>query len=919
MPQPLFFSSPRILQKMDRPKAILKEKLRRSVVHMSDWHSRPLEQVMKELDSRPSGLTERESAQRLERLGPNQLEPPRKPSVMARVLGQLKDPMILVLLGAAALSLVASGGEDWLDGAIILIIVLVNGVISITQEDHAQQALEELRRMSSPQAHVLREGRAKKISAAALVPGDVILLEAGDMVPADARVMECSRLQADDSAMTGESVPVEKGAHDRLPEEAALGDRTNMVLSGTMITAGRGTALVVATGMDTQMGRIANLLLEDKEGDTPLQRKMGEISKSLSFLCLSVCAVMFGVGLIQGKNMLDMFLTAVSLAVAAIPEGLPAIVTIVLALGVQRMAARGAIVKKLPAVETLGCASVICSDKTGTLTQNRMTVQELWTPAGGHRRDALLAGCLCSDARLEWKAGAPTAVGDPTEGALVVAAAREGVDQEKEEQNWPRTADLPFDSGRKLMSTIHAREDGSWTVFVKGAPDILLERCVAGPRGPLSAQDRRAVLEANEAMAQKALRVIAVARRELHILPPGLEPRAVESGLTFLGLFGLMDPPRPEVKAAVARCHLAGVRPVMITGDHRATAAAVARELDIIRPGEWTVTGGELDFMPQEVLEEDIEKFAVFARVTPEHKMRIVKAWQKRGHVVAMTGDGVNDAPALKTADIGCAMGVAGTDVAKGAAHMILTDDNFSTIVSAIEEGRGIYSNIRKAIHYLLSCNIGEIFTIFAATLLDFGQMPLVPVQLLWLNLVTDSLPALALGVEPVEEGVMEEKPRDAAAGLFDQKFSFRLAWQGLMVGGLTLAAYFLGFTRLAAPGMEGAVANTMAFATLTLCQLFHAFNVRSEDRSLFAQGALSNPAMNRAFLVGMALQLSVLLVPPLQGVFAVTAMDSAQWLAVFGLAAAPIPICEITKALGRKGERGEREERSAVREKAKR
>ena len=886
---------------------------------MSDWHSRPLEQVMKELDSRPSGLTERESAQRLERLGPNQLEPPRKPSVMARVLGQLKDPMILVLLGAAALSLAASGGEDWLDGAIILIIVLVNGVISITQEDHAQQALEELRRMSSPQAHVLREGRAKKISAAALVPGDVILLEAGDMVPADARVMECSRLQADESAMTGESVPVEKGAHDRLPEEAALGDRTNMVLSGTMITAGRGTALVVATGMDTQMGRIANLLLEDKEGDTPLQRKMGEISKSLSFLCLSVCAVMFGVGLIQGKNMLDMFLTAVSLAVAAIPEGLPAIVTIVLTLGVQRMAARGAIVKKLPAVETLGCASVICSDKTGTLTQNRMTVQELWTPAGGHRRDALLAGCLCSDARLEWKAGAPTAVGDPTEGALVVAAAREGVDQEKEEQNWPRTADLPFDSGRKLMSTIHAREDGSWTVFVKGAPDILLERCVAGPRGPLSAQDRRAVLEANEAMAQKALRVIAVARRELHILPPGLEPRAVESGLTFLGLFGLMDPPRPEVKAAVARCHLAGVRPVMITGDHRATAAAVARELDIIRPGEWTVTGGELDFMPQEVLEEDIEKFAVFARVTPEHKMRIVKAWQKRGHVVAMTGDGVNDAPALKTADIGCAMGVAGTDVAKGAAHMILTDDNFSTIVSAIEEGRGIYSNIRKAIHYLLSCNIGEIFTIFAATLLDFGQMPLVPVQLLWLNLVTDSLPALALGVEPVEEGVMEEKPRDAAAGLFDQKFSFRLAWQGLMVGGLTLAAYFLGFTRLATPGMEGAVANTMAFATLTLCQLFHAFNVRSEDRSLFAQGALSNPAMNRAFLVGMALQLSVLLVPPLQGVFAVTAMDSAQWLAVFGLAAAPIPICEITKALGRKGERGEREERSAVREKAKR
>ena len=512
---------------------------------------------------------------------------------------------------------------------------------------------------------------------------------------------------------------------------------------------------------------------------------------------------MFGVGLIQGKDLLDMFLTAVSLAVAAIPEGLPAIVTIVLALGVGRMARRGAIVKKLPAVETLGCAGVICSDKTGTLTQNRMTVQQVWIPAGGRRREALLAGCLCSDARLEWRAGAPAAQGDPTEGALVVAAAREGLDKNKLEEEQPRRADLPFDSTRKLMSTVHPKADGGFRVYVKGAPDVLLDRCTAGPRGPLTAPQRSRILRANEEMAGQALRVLAVAERDLAFLPPSLDSQTLESGLTFLGLFGLMDPPRPEAKAAVALCHRAGVRPVMITGDHKATASAVARELDILRPGDRTLTGSELDFLPQELLEEDIDQFSVFARVSPEHKMRIVNAWQKKGKIVAMTGDGVNDAPALKAADIGCAMGRSGTDVAKGAAAMILTDDNFSTIVEAIEEGRGIYANIRKAIHYLLSCNIGEILTIFTATLLNFGQMPLVPVQLLWLNLVTDSLPALALGVEPVEAGVMEQPPRPADQGLFDKQFSLRLAWQGLMVGGLTLAAYFLGFTRLAAPGME--------------------------------------------------------------------------------------------------------------------
>ena len=863
---------------------------------MNRWHSEPVAQLLQELDARPGGLSPHQAEERLRRYGPNELEPPRQEGLLGRILGQLKDPMILVLLGAAGVSLAASGGEDWLDAVIILVIVVVNGIISISQEDRAQQALEELRKLSSPQAAVLRGGKVTKIPAAQLVPGDVILLEAGDLVPADARILECSRLQADESPMTGESVPVEKAPSESLPADAPLGDWTNMVISGTLITAGRGTALVCATGMDTQMGHIAGLLLDSEGTDTPLQRRMGEISKTLSFLCLCVCAVMFGVGLIQGKELLDMFLTAVSLAVAAIPEGLPAIVTIVLALGVGRMARRGAIVKKLPAVETLGCAGVICSDKTGTLTQNRMTVQQVWIPAGGRRREALLAGCLCSDARLEWRAGAPAAQGDPTEGALVVAAAREGLDKNKLEEEQPRRADLPFDSTRKLMSTVHPKADGGFRVYVKGAPDVLLDRCTAGPRGPLTAPQRSRILRANEEMAGQALRVLAVAQRDLAFLPPSLDSQTLESGLTFLGLFGLMDPPRPEAKAAVALCHRAGVRPVMITGDHKATASAVARELDILRPGDRTLTGAELDFLPQELLEEDIDQFSVFARVSPEHKMRIVNAWQKKGKIVAMTGDGVNDAPALKAADIGCAMGRSGTDVAKGAAAMILTDDNFSTIVEAIEEGRGIYANIRKAIHYLLSCNIGE----------------MVPVQLLWLNLVTDSLPALALGVEPVEAGVMEQPPRPADQGLFDKQFSLRLAWQGLMVGGLTLAAYFLGFTRLAAPGMEGAVANTMAFSTLTLSQLFHAFNVRSEDRSIFAQGVLSNPAMNRAFLAGLALQLSVLLIPPLQGVFSVVPMDFAQWLTVLVLAAAPVPICECAKALSRRRSAPEQEEKPA-------
>ena len=871
---------------------------------MNSWHDKPPERVLAELEtSRDHGLSDTQAKERLNRYGPNTLEQHERDSMLKRLLSQLKDPMILVLLAAAVLSLLASGFEDWLDSVIILVIVLVNAAISISQEDNAEKALEALQKMSAPLAKVLRSGALVRMETTQLVPGDIIVLEAGDLVPADARILECAGLKADESSMTGESVPVSKQALDLLPTETPLGDRVNMVISATMITNGRAVCVVTGTGMDTEMGRIAGMLQNAGEVSTPLQRRMAEISKILSLICLFVCALMFGLGLIQGKGLLDMFLTAVSLAVAAIPEGLPAIVTIVLALGVQRMAKRNAIVKKLPAVETLGCASVICSDKTGTLTQNKMTVVDVWTAGNAHRAEALTIGALCSDAGLTYENGQAMFSGDPTEAALVSIAYAEGLDKNRLEKTSPRRAELPFDSERKLMSTIHPKRGGGFRIMVKGAPDVLLGRCtriLSGSPVLLDSAMRHRILSANEEMASRALRVLGLAWRDVDSIPAVLSSESLERDLTFVGLAGMIDPPRTEAKEAVKRCYAAGIRPVMITGDHKLTAVAIAKELDIFRSGDLAITGEDLDFMPQEMLERDVEKFSVYARVSPEHKMRIVQAWQKRGRVVAMTGDGVNDAPALKAADIGCAMGVAGTDVAKSAADMILTDDNFATIVHAVEQGRGIYANIKKAIHYLLSCNIGEILTIFVATLFDFDQMPLIPVQLLWLNLVTDSLPALALGMEPVEANVMKQKPREASESLFSKGFSLRLAWQGIMVGALTLAAYCLGEYALGDPAIADATANTMAFATLTLSQLFHAFDVRSEDRSLFHIGVFSNKAMNEAFLVGLAMQMSVLCLPPLQKIFSVVFLDPMEWLVVLALAVAPIIFCEIEKILRR-------------------
>ena len=864
---------------------------------MHPWHTLSTGQVLEQLRADPvSGLAVNEAAQRLQHYGPNQLKQPPQPSWALRFLNQVKDPMVLVLLAAAALSLLSSRGRDWLDAVIILVIVLVNAGISLSQESSAQRALDALRQMSAPQARVIRDRQLRRIDAARLVPGDLIQLEAGDLVPADARLLDCAGLKADESAVTGESLPVTKDAHATLSEDTPLGDRTNLVIASSIITAGRATAVVTATGMDTEMGKIAALLLGQKEVDTPMQRKMVEISKKLSLLCLGVCAILFGVGLLQGKPLLSMLLIAVSLAVAAIPEGLPAIVTIVLALGVQRLAARHAIVKKLPAVETLGCASVICSDKTGTLTRNQMTVTDLWTPTPKGKELALVIGALCSDATLNPDG---SCAGDPTETAIVLAAQEQGFDKNQLEREFPRVAELPFDSTRKRMTTVHPKPGGGYRIMVKGAADVLLSRSTHILRQgvqPLDADARTQVEDANTQMANQALRVLGLAYKEVSRLPRVSDFGELEKNLTFIGLVGMIDPPRAEVKAAVQACHHAGIRPVMITGDHKATAVAIARELGFWQNGDLALTGADLDFLPEELLEEQITRCSVFARVSPEHKLRIVQTLQRAGQVVAMTGDGVNDAPALKVADIGCAMGQTGTDVAKGAADMILTDDNFSTIVAAVEQGRGIYANIRKSIHYLLSCNIGEIFTLFLATVLDFRQLPLIPVQLLWLNLVTDSLPALALGVEPVEEDVMEQPPRPASASLFSGGFSFQLAWQGVLVGLVTLAAYFLGEYILSSPNETYQAANTMAFATLTLCQLFHAYDVRSDHRSIFELGIFTNPAMNRAFLAGALLQCAVLLLPPLQTVFSVVPLNAAEWLTVLALSVTPTAVCEGVK-----------------------
>lgn len=855
------------------------------------WFTKSKEEVLRSLDTDiKEGLSSQEAEKRLQSFGRNELDVKKKESVVKKVIGQLEDPMIIVLLIAAFLSYVSSGFKDWTDSVIILLIVVINAIISISQENNANKSLEALQKMSAPLAKVIRNKKMEHIETAMLVPGDIIELEAGDLVPADVRILSAANLKADESAMTGESVPVNKKALEGLPDDTVLADRKNMLISSTVITNGRATCVVTNTGMNTEVGRIANMLIAEDNNTTPLQRKMAEISKLLSIICLGICILMFVVGILYSRPILEIFMMAVSLGVAAIPEGLAAIVTIVLALGVQRLVKRHAIVKKLPAVETLGAASVICSDKTGTLTQNKMTVVETFVHGNETQEQLLAIGTLCNDSKLTVDGSEFRVTGDPTETAFVSKAYEEKLDKNELETILPRVTEIPFDSERKLMSTIHKTEQG-YRVMVKGAPDVLLNRCT------IDEEDAKKIATKNADMASNALRVLGVAYKDITEIPEELLSEDIENQLTFVGLVGMIDPPRQEVKEAVAQCYDAGIRPVMITGDHKLTAVAIAKELAIFRSGDLAMTGVELDMMPQEVLEEEVAKYSVYARVSPEHKMRIVKAWQANGMVVAMTGDGVNDAPALKVADIGCAMGITGTDVAKGAADMILTDDNFATIVHAVEQGRGIFSNIKKSIQYLLSCNIGEIITIFVATALNFHQMPLVAIQLLWLNLVTDSLPALALGMEPVEPGVMKQKPRDSRKSIFADGFAASMIFYGVLVGVITLAAYWLGEYVLSNPNVADGTANTMAFATLVFGELTRAFAVRSETRSIFSIGVFSNSAMNKAFLVSLSLQLAVLFIPFLQEIFKVQSLTGMEWLIVILLSLVPLIVSEITKA----------------------
>lgn len=870
---------------------------------MNWWQMETKEAARRLETDEKQGLTSPMAAERLAQKGRNELaETDGKKSLFWRFLAQFDDFMILLLLGAAVVSVVISrlsGENDVLDAVMILGIVVLNAALGLFQESKAEKALEALKKMAAPHARVIRDGVVREIPATEVVPGDLLLLETGDAVCADGRVVESRSLKTEESALTGEALPMEKTAAGGLPAETATGDRKNMVLAGGYVVYGKGKVLVTATGMDTEMGRIAAMLSHTSDSMTPLQKKLEQTGKQLGIGALAICALIFCMGILQEKPPFSMFMTAVSLAVAAIPEGLPAIVTIVLAMGTSRMSEKHTIVRRLSAVETLGGAQVICSDKTGTLTQNRMQVTT-WTdyshrePKNEDLREtvanlfALCNDCNVSDGNLQ---------GEPTEKALGEYAQSMGIDFAALRRDMPRVGEIPFSSARKRMTTLHKTEDG-WISVTKGAPDILLEKCAFCMEGsgqvPFDSRRKSMARMVNGEMAAQALRVVAVAFRQWEEKPP-LTEEALERNLVFAGMAGMVDPPRPEVKEAVQLCRQAGIRPVMITGDHVLTAEAIGRELGIYQKGDCAVTGAELDKMSDKELETAAETCTVFARVAPEHKVRIVQAFQKRGNVVAMTGDGVNDAPALKTADIGCAMGKSGTEVAKGASDLILTDDNFATIVEAVREGRGIYDNIRKAVHFLLSSNIGEILTIFVAMLLGWAA-PLLPIQLLWVNLVTDSLPAIALGMEPAEENIMERPPRKNTGSLFGDGLGGRILLEGVMIGVLALLAFGIGHVYF--DQEDGyAVGRTMAFAVLSLSQLVHAFNMRGEG-SLGKLPFCSNKWLLMAFVVGVVLQCVVIMMPPLAGIFQVVPLNGEQWLLTAALALAPLPLVELEKAI---------------------
>ena len=845
-----------------------------------------------------TGLSEAEAEARLAQYGQNKLKEKKRKSNLQRFLIQFKDVMIIILIIAAIISfgIAFYEGEGFFEPLLIMLIVILNAIMGVMQENKAEKALDALKKLSSPHSRVIRDGKESIVEAAYLVPGDIVILEAGDITPADVRLIESSNLKSDESALTGESVAAEKDSDAIVTSDAALGDRFNMLFSGCSITYGSAKAVVTGTGMQTEMGKIADLLQSaDDSQTTPLQVKLAELGKYLGIAALVACGVIFGIGIFDHIDILDMFMVSVSLAVSAIPEGLPAIVTVVLAIGVQRMAKRNAIVRRLPAVETLGSASVICSDKTGTLTQNKMTLtkaydsesdtlEEISSDNSEAIRTLLSYATLCCDGKVEFADGKEKHMGDPTETSIIVGAHKNGIDQTELTARCPRLASLPFDSDRKLMTTVNVIDKKN-IVIVKGAFDMLEKRCTSG--------DTETARTLVNTLSAEALRLLAVAYKEIETVPEKPTSEELESGLTFMGLVGMIDPPRKEAGEAVALCKKAGIKVVMITGDHVVTAGAIAKELGILNPGEKAITGKELGQMSDEELKANVRSISVYARVTPSDKIRIVRAWQECGEVVAMTGDGVNDAPALKAADIGCAMGITGTEVAKGAAAMTLSDDNFATIVEAVREGRGIYDNIKKVVSYLLSTNIGEVLTVFFA-MLFWRQTPLLSMQLLWINLITDSLPAIALGMEPIGSNVMQRKPKSKEEGLFAGGLTLQVILQGTMFAVLTLIAFFIGWKENGNLD-EG---RTMAFMVLSSMQLVHSFNMRSAY-SLFRIRPFTNKSLNKAVLTSALMLLMVLFIPPITSIFALSMLSGKLYAIAVLFAFMPIPVLELAKKAG--------------------
>lgn len=867
------------------------------------WHTLSSIEVEKKLNTNFSrGLSSKEAEKRAKVFGKNKLDEKKKVSFISKLIAQFKDFMIIILLIAAVISAIISyleGSNDYMDSIIIVAIVFFNAMMGIIQENKAEKSLEALRKLSAPVAKVKRDGKVVNIESSNLVPGDVIILEAGNLVPADCHLVKAFNLKVEESALTGEAVPVLKDPSVILKQNVPLGDMLNTVFSSTIVTNGHGEAIVTDIGMSTKVGTIAKMIITDESPQTPLQKKLSDVGKKLGTACIIICIAIFIIGLIKKISFIEIFMTSIGLAVAAIPEGLPAIVTIMLSIGVTKMAKKNAIIRKLPAVETLGSSSVICSDKTGTLTQNKMKVVKITgvngiLESGINSKDfnfVLELGSMCNDSIVEYSGRKATVNGEPTEAAIVTAGIKYGAYSTKLKE---RVNEIPFDSGRKMMTTIHKIKTG-YRIVTKGAPDVILKRCSNyysnSNTYTLNRSNLSSIESNNEKMANEALRVIAVSFKDVDSLPRNIDSNSIEKDLNFVGLIGMIDPPREGVFEAILTCKKAGIKTVMITGDHILTAKAIASNLGILGKNDLAITGEELDKMPQNKLEKDIMKYSVFARVTPEHKVRIVKAFRARGAIVAMTGDGVNDAPALKNADIGVSMGLNGTDVAKNASDMILTDDNFVTIVEAVKEGRHIYDNIRKAVHFLIATNIGEIVTIFFGLLLGL-ESPLLAIQLLWINLVTDSFPAIGLGLEPIDKAIMHKKPKDPKKGLFSDGLWSKIFFEGTMIGLLTLFAFTVGNHLY---GLE--VARTMAFISLSMLELVHSFNIRSEN-SIFEIGIFKNKYLNIAFIAGAILQIAVVVIKPIAKIFDVVPLNTTQWIFTFAISTTPIVIMEFKKKI---------------------